>query len=157
MSARPVRNVRPPAKFTDGSSDVLPTLTSHRTAPTTTASPGSPSELLGTTTPTDLDVGSSPDVPTRTSTKRPHAQVAQPISSDTADVPQPEDALRSKKSKKTPATLPQKEASIIEIEDDTKYDLLNNSDATADIKEFFTAPVKEPDQEKARVECKKCK
>jgi hypothetical protein len=105
----------------------------------------------------DLDVGSLPDVPTRMSTKRPHAQAAQPISSDTADVLQPEDALRSKKSKKTPATLPQKEALIIEIEDDTKYDLLNNSNATADIKEFFTTPVKEPDQEKARVECKKCK
>jgi hypothetical protein len=62
--------------------------------------------------------------------------VAQPISSDTADVPQPEDALRSKKSKKTPATLPQKEASIIEIEDDTKYDLLNNSDARPTSRNF---------------------
>ena len=172
MSSRPIRKIRPTAKLTsDNAGEIL--LTSHRRAIVSAAglaassAPSSPvSERPGSTAPTDFDVASSPDPPRRTSIKRAYALANIPVvdnGADTIDVEVDTDSHKSKKSKATStpgqsAARPQYNLSIISIDDtdDPQSERLNKTDATADIKEFFTPMPRVPGQDKVRMLCKLC-
>ena len=168
MSApRPVRAIRPPAKFAEDASDFsLGLVSRHKAATSTTTpltAPSSPtSGLHASATLTDFEVGSSPDPPTRTATKRPLDGLTLDIDDDANSTDVAEDAPKTKKSKKVPnrpaPTALQNEASIIDIDDvdDMKNERLNKSDATADLKEFFIAAPRAPGQDKAQMRCKLC-
>ena len=163
MSTRPLRTIRPPAKYIEDASDSIPSLTTHhRTIPPASIGPlrGSTTPTL-TSTPTDSDVGSPPDPPAAT-TKRPRAR-AITIDDDTESTDVQDLAPKSKKLKTAPtqaaAPAPANEPSIIEIDDDDNpiNEWLNKSDATADIKEFFVPVPCEPGQDKGRMQCIPCK
>ena len=163
MSTRPVRTIRPSAKYIEDASDFIPSLTTHhRAIPPASIEPlrGSTTPTL-TSTPTDSDVGLSPDPPAAT-TKRPRAR-AITIDDNTESTDDQDLAPKSKKLKTAPtqaaAPVPADEPSIIEIDDDNNpiNERLNRSDATADIKKFFIPVPCEPGQEKARMQCVPCK
>ena len=163
MSTRPVHTIRLPAKYIeDASNSILSLTTHHRTIPPASIRPlrGSTTPTL-TSTPTDSDVGSSPDPPAAT-TKRLRAW-AITIDDDTESTDVQDLAPKSKKLKTAPtqAAAPAlaNEPLIIKIDDDDNpiNEWLNKSDATADIKEFFIAIPCEPGQEKGRMRCIPCK
>ena len=106
-------------------------------------------------TPTDSDVGLSPDPPAAT-TKRPRAR-AITIDDDTKSTDDQDLAPKLKKLKTAPtqaaAPVLADEPSIIEIDDDDNpiNKQLNRSDAMADIKEFFIPVPCELGQEKGHM------
>lgn len=170
MSDRPVRNTRLPAKFADNDDELV--LTSHRRDATTSnlvqvSSSAASKSSTGPGT-TNIDVSSSrtspdPLPPNQASTKRPRApSELQTVSDDDgATTDTPDDAPKTKKSKKTPSQHVglQNESSIISIDDtdDIQNERLNKIDATADIKEFFIPLPPLPGQDKGRMQCMLCR
>ena len=126
------------------------------------------SECPGSSTP-DSASSLSPDPSPRTSAKRAPAPAlvlgeSSEIDNNTNTTDVQEDSHKAKKLKTTPAPgqsamRPQHDSSIIEINDtnDPQTEWLNKTDASADIKEFFSPVPCVPGQEKARMLCKLCK
>ena len=167
MSTRPFRTIKPTAKLAEDNAGDLE-LTSHRRAHAAASANSAPPPAPASSSPrapsTDFDVESSPDPPpTRTSTKRPHAwpifHNSHSLSANNDDASDsPDEAPIAKKSKPVATTGLQSDVSIIEIDDveGIQDEQLNKTDATADIKEFFTPVPCLPGDDKERVKCDLC-
>ena len=171
MSSQPIHKIQPTAKLTSENAGEL-ILALHCRAIVSDSVAAAPpplspvSEHLGSSPPTDF-VSSSPDPSPCTSAKRAHGLVlgkSSQIDNDTRTTASQEDSRKSKKPKMTPAPGQlamrlQHNTSIIEINDtnDPQTEQLKKTDASADIKEFFTPMPRVPGQEKAHMLCKLCK
>jgi hypothetical protein len=117
------------------------------------------SEPSGLAAPMDLDVESSPvpvpSHPSQASTKRPGARPTIDSDANTTNV---EDTPKMKKPKTTSGQGLYADVSIISIDDvdDPQDELVNKTDPSADIREFFITLPLAPGQEKRRVRCKLC-
>ena len=161
VSARPVCQIWLPAKFTDNDAELVLT---HRRAINTSSlvqvSSSTASKPLPSTVTTNIDASSLPDPSPQTSTKRPHTPSVH-SDDDANNTDAPDDARKTKKSKKTPSQRVglQNEVSIISIDDtdDIQNEWLNKTEATADIKEFFSPIDPLPGQDKGCMQCKLCR
>lgn len=104
-----------------------------------------------------------PCPPIQALTKRPRApsELQTVLDDDGATTDTPDDAPKTKKSKKTPSQHVglQNESSIISIDDtdDIQNERLNKIDATVDIKEFFIPLPPLPGQDKGCMQCMLCR
>jgi hypothetical protein len=159
MSTQPAHQTRLPAKYTENSDDIgLTTTSHHKTGTSGLAVPQAPPSLVSTLIPMDCDVATSSDQPTQPSSPK-QPSIVIDDDGDTTDTP--EDTLKTKKLKKNSGqqvTGLQAKCSIISIDDvnDIKLEMLNKSDPTANIKEFFIPVPHVPGQEKGCMTCKLC-
>ena len=171
MSSRPIRKIQPTAKLTSKNAGDL-ILTSHCRAIVASHATALPplslvSECPGSSTP-DSASSLSPDPSPRTLAKRAPAPAlvsgeSSEIDNDTNTTDVQENSHKAKKLKTTlapgqSAMRPQNDLLIIEINDtdDLRTEQLNKTDASADIKEFFSPVPHVPGQEKVRMLCKLC-
>ena len=130
----------------------------HAAASANTAlSPVSPSPAPST----DFNVESSPDpAPNHTSTKQPHTLHNSLTLSDgnVSDVPNAAPSAKKAKPTTKSATGPPSNISIISIDDiDNPQDkLLNKTDPTTDIRNFFSKAPCALGQDKDHMQCKLC-
>jgi hypothetical protein len=160
MSTRPVRAIRPLAKYLEDASGFVLSPTAPAAAPSPASTKSTMLTPMLMPTLTDLDVSSSP--PASALAKRPRARPLVLTINEDADATDQDNAPKLKKSKKSTSqptvTALQNEATIINIDniDDMKNERLNKSKLTADIKRFFIAMPSLPGQDKVRMLCKLC-